>query len=149
MAFECGVIASCRVKLVCYKCRVSSSSSSGPAAPQKKIQELGRSIRYREFVFPRSSFRVKACKQLSDNGMDEDHCSSDPLTSSTEKSDLMEQVRDHQPSSWEGDAYLAGLSEKEIERRRKIGAANKGKAPWSKGRKLSKGITMLFPTSVI
>lgn len=42
-----------------------------------------------------------------------------------------------QPSSLEDDDYLAGLSEKEIERRRKIGAANKGKAPWTKGRKLS------------
>jgi hypothetical protein len=51
-----------------------------------------------------------------------------------------------QPSSLEDDAYPAGLSEKEIERRRKIGAANKGKAPWTKGRKLSVGtMTMLLP----
>jgi hypothetical protein len=49
-----------------------------------------------------------------------------------------------QPSSLEDDAYPAGLSEKEIERRRKIGAANKGKAPWTKGRRLSIGMTMLL-----
>ncbi|KAM0904035.1 hypothetical protein ACQ4PT_018271 [Festuca glaucescens] len=71
--------------------------------------------------------------------MDGHHPSFDPFAqSSTDKSNLMEQVQDHQQSSREDDAYLTGLPEKEIERRRKIGAANKGKAPWTKGRKLSK-----------
>lgn len=53
---------------------------------------------------------------------------------------MMGQVQDDCPlSNLElGSAYPGGLSEKEIERRRKIGAANKGKTPWTKGRKLTK-----------
>uniref|UniRef100_A0ACD5TZU0 Uncharacterized protein n=1 Tax=Avena sativa TaxID=4498 RepID=A0ACD5TZU0_AVESA len=125
VAFEYGALTSSRVN-VCYK-RVPSSE---PTALQKKIRESNRSNHYREYVVHRSSFRVKVCGQLYGTSMDEHHPSSD-------KSDLMEQVGDHQSSIQEGDAYLTGLPEKEIERRRKIGAANKGKAPWTKGRKLS------------
>lgn len=139
VAFECGAVTSSRVKPACYRCRLSLME---PTAPQKKTREFSRSIQCREFALPRSSFSEQVCQQLYDNGMDERHCSSDRLPFSgaqplTEKSDLMEQVRDHQSSSREGDAYLTGLPQKEIERRRKIGAANKGKAPWTKGRKLS------------
>nr|CAB3460585.1 unnamed protein product [Digitaria exilis] len=47
------------------------------------------------------------------------------------------QVQDHQPHQPQGVTCSAGLSEKEIERRRKIGAANKGQVPWTKGRKWS------------
>lgn len=36
-----------------------------------------------------------------------------------------------------------GMSKKEIERRRKIGRANKGKVPWNKGRKHSEGMILL------
>lgn len=53
------------------------------------------------------------------------------------KSSTVEQTQDRQPCLPQGDAYFAGLSKKEIERRRKIGAANKGKVPWTKGRKWS------------
>ncbi|CAM0956128.1 unnamed protein product [Alopecurus aequalis] len=113
VAFEFGAIAASRVKLACYKWRVSS----------KKIRELDPSIRYREFLLPRSSFRVQVCRQLSYEGMDERHCSS-------EKNQPRQPSDDD--SALDGDAYLTGLSEKEIERRRKIGAANKGKAPWTK-----------------
>ncbi|CAM0953476.1 unnamed protein product [Alopecurus aequalis] len=76
----------------------------------------------------RSSFRVQVRKQLSYDGTEERHCCS-------------EKTQPHQPldddSALDGDVYLTCLSEQEIERRRKIGAANKGKAPWTKGRKLS------------
>uniref|UniRef100_A0A0D3GBF8 Uncharacterized protein n=2 Tax=Oryza TaxID=4527 RepID=A0A0D3GBF8_9ORYZ len=60
---------------------------------------------------------------------------------STRKRDVKKLVQEHspcQPSTLQADAYTTGLSMKEIERRRKIGAANKGKVPWTKGRKLSK-----------
>lgn len=121
VAFERGAIASSRVKPVCcYKCRVPSSE---PTAPHKITQGLNPSILCREFVLSRSSFRAQGV-------MDERHCSS-------------EKNQPHQPqgdSALESDACLTGLSEKEIERRRKIGAANKGKAPWTKGRKLSIGM---------
>ncbi|EEE64866.1 hypothetical protein OsJ_19723 [Oryza sativa Japonica Group] len=63
------------------------------------------------------------------------------FTPSTRKRDVKKLVQEHspcQPSTLQADAYTTGLSMKEIERRRKIGAANKGKVPWTKGRKLSK-----------
>ncbi|KAK3134722.1 hypothetical protein QOZ80_5BG0409890 [Eleusine coracana subsp. coracana] len=68
------------------------------------------------------------------------HHSSCPASFSSLQIDLMKQAQDHQchqPKNPVDDAYFAGLSEKEIERRRKIGAANKGKVPWTKGRKWS------------
>lgn len=144
MSFECGSVTPSRVKLARCKCRVSSER----AVLQKEIRERNRSIRDREFVSFLSSFKVQASKRLAYD-MDEQwphHCSSDrvPLSSaqpSSYKSDMMKQVQGHQPHlplDLENNVNPTGLSEKEIERRRKIGAANKGKAPWTKGRKLSK-----------
>ncbi|XP_051210594.1 uncharacterized protein [Lolium perenne] len=140
MTFECGAITASRVKLAC---------PSEPTPLHTKIRELGRLIRYpRDSVLsPRSSFKgVRACRRLSDGRggrWTARHCSpafSSAHPSTMERDTVDQAVEGHrprQPSSLEDDAYRAGLSEKEIERRRKIGAANKGKAPWTKGRKLS------------
>jgi hypothetical protein len=81
------------------------------------------------------------------NETDEQHLSY-PISFSSLQSDLKKQMYDrqlHQPQNLENDADFAGLSKKEIERRRKIGAANKGKVPWTKGRKWSEGITCISP----
>uniref|UniRef100_J3MA83 Nuclease associated modular domain-containing protein n=1 Tax=Oryza brachyantha TaxID=4533 RepID=J3MA83_ORYBR len=61
--------------------------------------------------------------------------------SSTRKRDMKKLVQDHspcQPLALQSDPDITILPIKEIERRRKIGAANKGKVPWTNGRKLSK-----------
>jgi hypothetical protein len=56
------------------------------------------------------------------------------------KKSTVKEVQDRQHCQPQGVAYFTDLSEKEIERRRKIGAANKGKVPWTKGRKWSEGM---------
>lgn len=148
MTFECGASTSSKIKFLCYK----YCAPLEPILLQKKFREPNQLIRYREFILPQSSLKQQACKQLA-HVMDEQwsHHSSCSLTfsraqPSTKKSDTTTQVEDHQPhqpSNLEGDAYLTGLSKKEIERRQKIGAANKGKVPWTKGRELSKGMNEL------
>ncbi|KAL6618686.1 hypothetical protein ACP70R_033825 [Stipagrostis hirtigluma subsp. patula] len=138
LRFECGTSCSSRITMSRFKyCALLL---------QKSIQKRSQSLQHRHFILPHSSLKGLACEQLA-NEMDEQwrHRSSYSLSVSSEqpsmrKSDVKEHLQDHQPQrpqNLECDAYLPGLSEKEIERRRKIGAANKGKVPWTKGRKWS------------
>ena len=116
--------------------------------PHKELRKSSQLIRHREFVLPQSSLKELACQQLA-HGMDEQwsyHSSYSASVSSgqysVEKS-TVKQVQDLQSCQLQGVAYFTDLSEKEIERRRKIGAANKGKVPWTKGRKWSEGMVNL------
>ncbi|XP_006654856.1 uncharacterized protein LOC102719114 [Oryza brachyantha] len=143
MTFEYCVGSSSRITFSYYKYCATLESH----LHQNKFQDHSRLIQYRVFILPRSSLEKRACEHLV-HGMDEqwtDHSSySQPFSSaqpSTQKRDVKKLLQDHsscQPSTPQGDVYTTGLSMKEIERRRKIGAANKGKVPWTKGRKLSK-----------
>uniref|UniRef100_A0A0D9WKE6 Nuclease associated modular domain-containing protein n=1 Tax=Leersia perrieri TaxID=77586 RepID=A0A0D9WKE6_9ORYZ len=143
MNFQCGANSSSRITFSCYK----YCAALEPSLKHYKFQEHRRLIQYREFVLPQSSLKEQACEQLV-HDMDEQwshHSSySQPFTStqpSTIKRNVEKIMQDHSPcqtSILQGDVHTTGLSMKEIERRRKIGAANKGKIPWTKGRKLSK-----------
>ncbi|KAM3300629.1 hypothetical protein ACQJBY_041578 [Aegilops geniculata] len=119
------------VKLACCKRRVSSE--------QKGIRRLDRPIQHRGLVSPRPSFRTLACTGRPSDDMDKRWTHICSSAFSAKQGDMMGQVQDYCPSSnlELGSAYPGGLSEKEIERRQKISAANKGKAPWTKGRKLT------------
>lgn len=141
MSFVYGSATSSRKKSSCHKCCALVELT----LPQKELQKSCQLIRYREFVLPQSSLKELACEQLA-HGMDEQgsaHSSYSASVSSgqycVEKS-IMKQVQDRQPCQSQDVAYFTGLSEKEIERRRKIGAANKGNVPWTKGRKWSEGM---------
>lgn len=149
MSFECGASSSSRKTLSCRKC----CASVEPTLSQKELWKLSRLIQYREFILPKSSLKELACEQ-SASGMDDQwshHSSYLASVSSTQYSmkKSKKQVKDHQPHQPQDATYSAGLSEKEIERRRKIGAANKGQVPWTKGRKWSEGMTNLFLTSFV
>jgi hypothetical protein len=142
MNFEYGASSPSRITFSCYKCCALLETT----LLQKRFREPSQLIRYREFVSPRSSLKELPCKELA-NETDEQHLSY-PISFSSLQSDLKKQMHDrqlHQPQNLENDADFAGLSKKEIERRRKIGAANKGKVPWTKGRKWSEGITCISP----
>ncbi|XP_044984871.1 uncharacterized protein LOC123452294 [Hordeum vulgare subsp. vulgare] len=124
MAFQCTA-TSPRAKLVCCKRHMPPE--------QKGVGRLGRLTQHGELALPQSSVRQPS------GGMEERwdrHCSS---AFSANQGDIMGQVQDDRPpSNLElGGASPGGLSKKEIERRCKISAANKGKAPWTKGRKLT------------
>ncbi|KAJ1264313.1 hypothetical protein BS78_09G254100 [Paspalum vaginatum] len=138
MTFECGASTSSRKKLP----RRKSCALLEPTPPHKEFRKSSRLVRCQEFVSPRSSLKELAYEQLT-NEMDEQwpcHTSCPASVSSGQYSmekSIEKQVQDDQPPLPEGVAYFAGLSKKEIERRRKIGAANKGKVPWTKSRKWS------------
>uniref|UniRef100_A0A0E0IVV7 Nuclease associated modular domain-containing protein n=1 Tax=Oryza nivara TaxID=4536 RepID=A0A0E0IVV7_ORYNI len=137
MTSEYGAGSSSRIKFSYYK----YCAALELVLQQNRFREHNRLIHHREFILPRSSLKQEAYKHLV-HDMDE-HCShhSSCLQPSTRKRDVKKLVQEHspcQPSTLQADAYTTGLSMKEIERRRKIGAANKGKVPWTKGRKLSK-----------
>ncbi|KAL6848857.1 hypothetical protein ACP4OV_021440 [Aristida adscensionis] len=131
-----------KIKITCY----NSCALLEPTLLQKTTRQPTQLIQHRQFMLPRSSLKELACDQLA-NLVDEQwsHHSSYSLSvsnepPSTRKSSVKEHLQDdqaHGPKNLQGDAYVAGLSKKEIERRRKIGAANKGKVPWTKGRKWS------------
>uniref|UniRef100_A0A0E0LYW4 Nuclease associated modular domain-containing protein n=1 Tax=Oryza punctata TaxID=4537 RepID=A0A0E0LYW4_ORYPU len=136
MTSEYGASSSSRIKFSCYKYCATLES----VLQQNKFREHNRLIQYREFILPQSSLKEQAYEQLV-HDMDEQwsHHSSSSQPS-TRKRDVKKLVQEHtpcHPSTLQADAYITGLSMKEIERRRKIGAANKGKVPWTKGRKLS------------
>lgn len=130
------------VQLACCKRRVSSE--------QKGIRRLDQSIQHRGLVSPRPSFRTLACTGRPSGDMDERWAHICSSAFSAKQGDMMGQVQDDcPPSNLElGSAYPGGLSEKEIERRRKISAANKGKAPWTKGRKLTQGMSATLLTRI-
>ncbi|XP_062232277.1 uncharacterized protein LOC133929513 [Phragmites australis] len=141
LSIVCGASSSSRIAFTYYKyCALSE-----PTLLHKKIREPSQ-FQYRKFIVPQSSLKELSCKQLA-NEMDEQwsHDSSYSFAVSSaqpsiKKSDVKKQGQDHQPhqpQNLEGDAHFAGLSNKEIDRRQKIGAANKGKVPWTKGRKWS------------
>ncbi|CAN6336645.1 unnamed protein product [Urochloa humidicola] len=139
MSFECGASSSSRKTLSCHKC----CALVEPILSQKELWKSSQLIQYREFVLPKSSLKGLACEQLT-NGMDDQwshHSSYSASVSSAQysikKSNVKQEVQDHQPNQPQGVTYFTGLSKKEIERRRKIGAANKGQVPWTKGRKWS------------
>ncbi|XP_062180598.1 uncharacterized protein LOC133884997 isoform X2 [Phragmites australis] len=142
MSFDCGASSTSRITFSCYKC----CALLEPTLLQNFFRKSSQLIRYQKFIVPQSSLKELSCEQLA-NKMDEQwsHDSSYSFSSSSaqpsiRKSDVKKQVQDqqpHKPQNLEGDAYFAGLSKKEIERRRKIGAANKGKVPWTKGRNWS------------
>lgn len=143
MSFECGASSSSRKMLSCHKCCASVELTLS----QKELWKFSRLIQFREFILPKSSLKGLACEQLA-NGMDDQwshHTSYLASVSSTQYSmkKSKKQVQGHQPHQPQGVACSAGLSEKEIERRRKIGAANKGQVPWTKGRKWSEGMVNL------
>ncbi|XP_066362227.1 uncharacterized protein [Miscanthus floridulus] len=136
--FVYGSGTSSRKKPSCHKCCALVELTM----PHKELRKSSQLIRHREFVLPQSSLKELACEQLA-HGMDEQwsyHSSYSASVSSgqysVEKS-TVKQVQDLQSCQPQGVAYFTDLSEKEIERRRKIGAANKGKVPWTKGRKWS------------
>uniref|UniRef100_A0A0A9CHG4 Nuclease associated modular domain-containing protein n=1 Tax=Arundo donax TaxID=35708 RepID=A0A0A9CHG4_ARUDO len=142
MNFEYGASSSSRITFSYYKfCALLE-----PTLLQKRFRERSQLFRYREFILPQSSLKELASEQLA-NEMDEQwahHSSFSVSFSSAHPSIKMrgvnKKVQDnqpHQPQNLQDDAYLTGLSKKEIERRQKIGAANKGKVPWTKGRKWS------------
>ncbi|CAL5096515.1 unnamed protein product [Urochloa decumbens] len=140
MSYECGASSSSRKTLSCHK---YCASCHKPILSQKGLWTSSQLTQYREFVLPKSSLKGLACEQLT-NGMDDQrsHHSSYPASVSSaqysmKKSNLKHEVQDHQPNQTQGVTYFTGLSKKEIERRRKIGAANKGQVPWTKGRKWS------------
>ncbi|CAL4901549.1 unnamed protein product [Urochloa decumbens] len=139
MSYECGASSSTRKTLSCHKC----CALVEPILSQKGIWKSSQLIQYREFVLPKSSLKGLACEQLT-NGMDDQrshHSSYSASVSSAQysmkKSNVKQEVQDHQPNQTQGVTYFTGMSKKEIERRRKIGAANKGQVPWTKGRKWS------------
>ena len=104
---------------------------------------------------PKSSLKELVCEELV-GGMDDqwsnntsypdsvsrEHCS-------VNKRNVEKHVQDHQLHHPQGGTYFTGLSKKEIERRRKIGAANKGQVPWTKGKKWSEGTTNLSLTTFV
>ena len=104
---------------------------------------------------PKSSLKELACEELV-NGMDDQWSNNTSYPDSVSrahysvnKRDVEKQVQDHQLHHPQGDTYFTGLSKKEIERRRKIGAANKGQVPWTKGKKWSEGTTNLSLTTFV
>lgn len=144
MSFVYGSGTSSRNKSACHKCCALVEL----ALPHKELRKSSQLIQYREFVLPQSSLKELGCQQLA-HGMDEQwsyHSSYPTSVSSGQypvKKSTVKQVQDLQPCQTQGAACFTGLSEKEIERRRKIGAANKGKVPWIKGRKWSEGMVNL------
>ncbi|XP_002441604.1 uncharacterized protein LOC8065301 isoform X3 [Sorghum bicolor] len=138
MSFLYGSGTSSTKKPSCHKCCALVELT----LPHKELRKLSQLIRYREFVLPQSSLKELACQQLA-HGMDEQwsyHSSHSASVSSGQysvKKSTVKEVQDRQHCQPQGVAYFTDLSEKEIERRRKIGAANKGKVPWTKGRKWS------------
>ncbi|OEL13309.1 hypothetical protein BAE44_0025674, partial [Dichanthelium oligosanthes] len=140
MNFECSASSSSRKMLSCHKC----CALVEPTLLQKELRKSSQLIQYREFILPKSSLKGLACDQLTANGMDDQwpHHSSYSASVSTaqysmKNSNMKKQVQEPQPHQPQGVAYFTGMSKKEIERRRKIGAANKGQVPWTKGRKWS------------
>jgi hypothetical protein len=135
MSVECGASGSSRKTISCHKC----CALVEPTLSQKELWKSRQIIQHRELVLPKSSLKGLASEELA-YGMDDQwshHCSHSSSVSSAQYS--IKKVQDHQPHQPQG--YSTGLSEKEIERRRKIGAANKGQVPWTKGRKWSEGMT--------
>jgi len=144
VSFVYGSGTSSRRKSSCNKCCALVDLT----LPHKELQKSSQLIQYREFLLPQSSLKELACQQLA-HGMDEQwsyHSSYSASVSSGQysvKKSSVKQVQDLQSCQLQGVAYFTDLSEKEIERRRKIGAANKGKVPWIKGRKWSEGMVSL------
>ncbi|RLN27602.1 uncharacterized protein C2845_PM05G27520 [Panicum miliaceum] len=139
MSFECGASSSSRKTLSCHKC----CALVEPTLSQNELRKSSQLIQYQEFILPKSSLKGLACEELA-SGMDDQrsHNTSYPAPVSrahysVNKRNVEKQLQDHQPHHPQGGTYFTGLSKKEIERRRKIGAANKGQVPWTKGRKWS------------
>ena len=145
MSFECGASSSSRKTLSCRNC----CALVEPTLSQNELRKSSQLIQYREFISPKSSLKELACEELV-GGMDDqwsnntsypdsvsrEHCS-------VNKRNVEKHVQDHQLHHPQGGTYFTGLSKKEIERRRKIGAANQGQVPWTKGKKWSEGTANL------
>ncbi|KAG2617158.1 uncharacterized protein LOC120664466 isoform X1 [Panicum virgatum] len=139
MSFECGASSSSRKLLS----RRKFCALVEPTLSHNELRKSSQLIQYREFISPKSSLKELACEELV-GGMDDqwsnntsypdsvsrEHCS-------VNKRNVEKHVQDHQLHHPQGGTYFTGLSKKEIERRRKIGAANKGQVPWTKGKKWS------------
>ena len=145
MSFECGASSSSRKTLSCRKC----CALVEPTLSQNELRKSSQLIQYRELILPKSSLKELACEELV-NGMDDQWSNNTSYPDSVSrahysvnKRDVEKQVQDHQLHHPQGDTYFTGLSKKEIERRRKIGAANKGQVPWTKGKKWSEGTANL------
>ncbi|RLN00405.1 uncharacterized protein C2845_PM06G04200 [Panicum miliaceum] len=140
MSFECGASSSSRKTLSRHKC----CALVEPTLSQNELQKSSQLIQYREFILPKSSLNELACEELA-SGMDDQWSINNTsyLASvsrahySVNKRNVEQHVQDHQLHHPQGGTYFTGLSKKEIERRRKIGAANKGQVPWTKGKKWS------------
>jgi len=139
MSFECGASSSSRKTLSCRKC----CALVEPTLSQNELRKSSQLIQYRELILPKSSLKELACEELV-NGMDDQWSNNTSYPDSVSrahysvnKRDVEKQVQDHQLHHPQGGTYFTGLSKKEIERRRKIGAANKGQVPWTKGKKWS------------
>ena len=151
MSFECGASSSSRKTLSCRKC----CALVEPTLSQNELRKSSQLIQYREFISPKSSLKELACEELV-GGMDDQWSNNTSYPDSVSrahysvnKRDVEKQVQDHQLHHPQGGTYFTGLSKKEIERRRKIGAANKGQVPWTKGKKWSEGTTNLSLTTFV
>jgi len=146
MSFECGASSSSRKLLS----RRKFCALVEPTLSHNELRKSSQLIQYREFISPKSSLKELVCEELV-GGMDDqwsnntsypdsvsrEHCS-------VNKRNVEKHVQDHQLHHPQGGTYFTGLSKKEIERRRKIGAANKGQVPWTKGKKWSEELKKLI-----